>query len=51
MSEFGACMDSSECVTEVTQVTDVADQHLAGWRVLDGIADQVLQDATQQLAV
>lgn len=31
MSEFGACMDSSECVTEVTQVTDVADQHLAGW--------------------
>tara|TARA_B110000285_G_scaffold204191_1_gene240939 strand:- start:146 stop:655 length:510 start_codon:yes stop_codon:yes gene_type:complete len=24
-------MDSSECVTEVTQVTDVADQHLAGW--------------------
>lgn len=31
MSEFGACMDSSECVTEVTQVTDVADKHLAGW--------------------
>jgi endoglycosylceramidase len=31
MSEFGACMNTSECVTEVTQVTDVADEHLAGW--------------------
>ena len=31
MSEFGACMDGQSCVTEVTQVTDVADQHLAGW--------------------
>jgi hypothetical protein len=25
MSEFGACMDSQECVTEVSQVTSVAD--------------------------
>ena len=31
MSEFGACMDSAECVTEIDQVTGVADKHLNGW--------------------
>uniref|UniRef100_A0A7S3CRF8 Glycoside hydrolase family 5 domain-containing protein n=1 Tax=Strombidium rassoulzadegani TaxID=1082188 RepID=A0A7S3CRF8_9SPIT len=32
ISEFGACMDSEECVTEINQVADVTDQYLAtGW--------------------
>jgi len=31
MSEFGACLDTDECVTEITQVADAADRHLAGW--------------------
>lgn len=30
-SEFGACLDSDECVTEITQVADTADKYLAGW--------------------
>jgi hypothetical protein len=31
ISEFGACLDSQECVTEITQVADVCDENLAGW--------------------
>lgn len=31
ISEFGACLDSDACVTEITQVTDVCDENLAGW--------------------
>jgi len=31
MSEFGACMAEDTCVTEVNQVADVSDEHLAGW--------------------
>ena len=31
MSEFGACMDSDACVTEINQVADVSDEHLASW--------------------
>jgi hypothetical protein len=31
ISEFGACLDSDACATEVTQVADVCDENLAGW--------------------
>jgi hypothetical protein len=31
MSEFGACTDLDACVTEVKQVTDACDKHLASW--------------------
>lgn len=31
MSEFGACMDSDACVTEINQVADVSDEYLASW--------------------
>jgi len=31
ISEFGACMDSSDCVREITQVADVCDANLASW--------------------
>jgi len=31
ISEFGACLDSEVCATEVTQVADVCDENLAGW--------------------
>lgn len=31
ISEFGACLDSDSCATEITQVTDTCDQDLVGW--------------------
>lgn len=31
MSEFGACMDTDACQTEIMQVADVSDEHLASW--------------------
>lgn len=31
ISEFGACLNSSACVQEITAVTEASDQHLAGW--------------------
>lgn len=31
MSEFGACLDSDECATEITQVAESADKYLSGW--------------------
>lgn len=31
LSEFGACMDSEECVQEVTSTADVSDKYLTGW--------------------
>ena len=31
LGEFGACMDSDDCVREIQQATDVADKTLAGW--------------------
>jgi len=31
MSEFGACLDSEECVTEINQVADASDKYLTGW--------------------
>mmetsp|Transcript_21652 Transcript_21652/g.20770 ORF Transcript_21652/g.20770 Transcript_21652/m.20770 type:complete len:246 (-) Transcript_21652:42-779(-) len=30
-SEFGACMETAECVQEITLVTDALDNHLASW--------------------
>lgn len=31
ISEFGACLDSDACVTEITQVADTCDKYLTGW--------------------
>lgn len=31
ISEFGACMDTADCVREITQVTDACDANLASW--------------------
>jgi len=31
ISEFGACMDTESCVTEITQVTETCDESLTGW--------------------
>jgi len=31
ISEFGACLDSQVCVTEISQVGDVCDSHLTSW--------------------
>jgi endoglycosylceramidase len=31
MSEFGACLDTETCATEIQQVADVSDEHLVGW--------------------
>lgn len=31
MSEFGACLDSEACATEIQQVADTSDEHLVGW--------------------
>ena len=31
MSEFGACLDTDTCATEIKQVADVSDEHLVGW--------------------
>lgn len=31
ISEFGACVDGATCITEITSLTDVCDEHLAGW--------------------
>jgi hypothetical protein len=31
ISEFGACLDSSECVTEITQVADLTEHYNVGW--------------------
>lgn len=31
ISEFGACLDTEECITEINQVGDVSDQHMIGW--------------------
>lgn len=31
VSEFGACLDSEVCVTEISQVADLSDQYLYGW--------------------
>jgi len=31
ISEYGACLDSQSCLTEIQQVGDVCDEHLTGW--------------------
>ena len=31
VTEFGACMDTDRCVTELKQVTDEADKVLTSW--------------------
>ena len=31
LTEFGACMGSPECITEVRQITDLADDFLTSW--------------------
>lgn len=31
ITEFGACMGSPECITEIRQITDLADDHLVSW--------------------
>jgi hypothetical protein len=31
VTEFGACMDTDRCVTEIAQVTDEADKKLTSW--------------------
>lgn len=31
ISEFGACLNSTSCVQEITSLVDVCDEHLAGW--------------------
>ena len=31
ITEFGACTDVNPCITEVTQVTNLADEYLASW--------------------
>jgi Glycoside hydrolase family 5 C-terminal domain/Cellulase (glycosyl hydrolase family 5) len=31
ISEFGACLNSTTCVQEITSLTDACDEHLAGW--------------------
>jgi len=31
ITEFGACTEVDPCITEVTQVTDLADEYLASW--------------------
>lgn len=31
ISEFGACMDTDDCVREITQVTEACDANLASW--------------------
>lgn len=31
LGEFGACMDTDDCVREIRQATDIADETLAGW--------------------
>ena len=31
LGEFGACMDTDDCVREIKQATDIADEHLSGW--------------------
>ena len=30
-SEFGACLDSQQCVIEISQVTDACDTYLTSW--------------------
>lgn len=30
-SEFGACLNSTACVTEITQLTETCDDNLVGW--------------------
>lgn len=31
ISEFGACLDSKQCVIEISQVADACDKYLASW--------------------
>ena len=31
ISEFGSCMDTDSCYTEIKQVADTADEYLTGW--------------------
>ena len=32
LTEFGACMNSKECATEITQLADLIDENVhAGW--------------------
>jgi len=31
ISEFGSCLNTASCATEVAQVTDLCDEHLASW--------------------
>jgi hypothetical protein len=31
LSEFGACMNTDNCVREITQVTDIAERDLFSW--------------------
>lgn len=31
LTEFGACMNTEQCVKEITRVTDVAEKQLFGW--------------------
>lgn len=31
ISEFGACLNGTNCVQEINSVTDTCDDHLAGW--------------------
>lgn len=31
ISEFGACLNSTTCVQEITSLVDICDEHLAGW--------------------
>lgn len=31
LSEFGACLNTEECATEIRQIADVSDENLNGW--------------------
>lgn len=31
LSEFGSCLDTDECATEIQQVSDTADKYLTSW--------------------
>lgn len=48
-SEFGACLNSSACVQEITSFVEVCDEHLAGWAYwqLKNYADLTTSAGTQ----
>ena len=31
ITEFGSCLDTKDCATEIQQVADVSDNHLISW--------------------